>query len=357
MSKKKKSKEKKQHSTKKYQHSSSFPFIILRDKIILISILSVGVLLRFIYLFQVKTNDPSFLHFSGTDASSYDNLALDVLNGNLAHSPYSFNPLYFYFLALVYLIVGHSPFNALIFQIFVGCSSYLLMYLIAKRIFNQTVGLIAVLLSSFYGSFMVYETSILTPVLDTFTLLLSVLLLLKSVERDSRKWYFMTGIALGLSALSRATTLLVIPFLLLYVLIVLGLKKRFIIVSFFILLGTFLTISPVTIRNYIYSGKFILLTQSGAVTFWAGNNEDAEGIYYLPPYLDRLKGKDESFWIQDAMRFIKEKPYKYLWLLFQKFRLFWSGYEIPDNDIVYARFEKFSPLLKLMLQFGQIASG
>lgn len=356
MSKKKKSKKGEKHPPKKYQHIPFFPFIISRDKIILISILTVGIFLRLIYLFQVKSNDTNFLHFSGTDASCYDNLAREVLNGTLAHSPYSFNPLYFYFLALVYSIVGHSPFNAIIFQIFVGSGSYLLMYLIAKRLFNQTVGIIAVLLSSLYGVFMIYETSILTPVLDTFTLLLSVLLLLKSVERDSIKWYFLTGIAIGLSALSRATTLLMLPFLLLWVLVVLGVKKRFIVASFFILSGTSLAISPVTIRNYIYSGKFILLTQSGPLTFWAGNNEDAEGIYYLPPYTDNLKGKDENFWIRDAIRFIKEKPYKYLWLLAKKFTLFWSGYEIPDNDIVYARFEKFSPLLKLMWQFGQIAS-
>lgn len=354
MSKKKKSKKKEPSANKKYQPRHSLPFLISRDKIILISILTISILLRFIYLYQVKNNDPNFLHFSGTDAGSYDDLAKQVLNGQLPKSPYSFNPLYFYFLALIYSLLGDSPFNAIILQIFVGCGSYLLVYLIARRIFNQTVGLIAVGLCALYGSFMVYETSILTPVLDTFTLLLGILFLLKSIEKDAIKWYLLAGIALGLSALSRATTLLVLPFLLLWVLMMLGLKKRFV-ASFFILLGTTLAISPVTIRNYIYSGKFILLTQSGPVTFWAGNNEDAEGIYYLPPYTDKLKDNDDSFWLKDAMRFIKEKPHKYLWLLYKKWTLFWSGYEIPDNDIVYARFEKISPLLKIMLPFGLIA--
>jgi len=355
MGKKKKSK-REEHSTSKYQLTKpSFSFSLSKDKIILISILGIAILLRFIYLFQVKSNDPNFLHFFGTDAGSYDGLAMQVLNGELPKSPYSFNPLYFYFLALLYSIVGHSPFKAVIFQIFIGCGSYLIVYLIAKRIFNQTVGIIATGLCTFYGIFMVYETSILTVVLDTFLLLLSILVLLKSIEKDSIKWYFITGIVIALSALSRATTLLVLPFLLIWVLIALGLKKRFIIVAFFIILGTTLAISPVTIRNYIYSGKFIPLTTTGAITFWVGNNEDAEGIYYIPPYADELKGEDERFWIKDTIRFIKEKPHKYLWLLYQKFTLFWSGNEIPDNDIVYPRFEKLSPLLKLMLQFGFIA--
>ncbi|MEW6606699.1 MAG: glycosyltransferase family 39 protein [bacterium] len=350
---KKKSKKKKEHPAKNYRK----PLSISKDKIILICLLVTAIILRLIYLFQVKSNDPNFLHFEGTDAGSYDGLARLLLNGELPKSPYSFNPLYYYFLALVYLIVGTEPFRAVIFQIFVGCGSYFLVYLLGTRIFNQTVGLIALLLCAFYGIFMVYETTILTPVLDTFTLLLSLFLLLKSVEKNSIKWYLITGIVIGLSALSRATTLLVLPFLLLWVLVVFGLKKRFLIVSFFILLGTALAISPVTIRNYIYSGKFILLTQSGPITFWAGNNEDSEGIYYIPPYADNLKGKDdEGFWMRDAVRFIKEKPHKYLWLLFKKWTIFWSGYEIPDNDIVYSRFEKSAPLLKLMGQFGLIAS-
>jgi 4-amino-4-deoxy-L-arabinose transferase-like glycosyltransferase len=356
MSKKKKFK-KKLHYNKKYQ-STQFPYLfsISRNKIILISIFIIAFLLRLIYLFQIKANDPNFLHFHGTDAASYDSLAMHVLNGSLPKEPYSFNPLYFYFLALLYLIVGHSPFKAVILQIFVGCGSYLLVYLIAKCIFNSNVGLIAAGLCALYGIFMVYETSILTVVLDTFMLLLSILVLLKSIEKDSIRWYFITGIVIGLSALSRATTLLVLPFLLIWVLIVFGLKKRFIIAAFFIISGTSLSISPVTIRNYIYSGKFIPLTQTGPIAFWTGNNEDAEGIYYIPPYADNLKKDDENFWIRDAIRFIKEKPHKYLWVLFKKFKLFWSGHEIPDNDIVYHRFKRFSPILKLMLQFGLIAS-
>lgn len=348
----------KQQRGKLQQSKPSFSLSsISTDKIILISILAIAVVLRFVYLFQVKANDPNFLHFLGTDASSYDSLAREVLNGELAKSPYSFNPLYFYFLAMVYLIVGYSPFNAVIVQIFVGCGSYLLVYLIAKRIFNQSVGMIAVGLCAIYGSFMIYETAILTVVLDTFLLLLTILFLLKCMEKDSLKWYFITGIAIGLSTLSRATTLFVLPFLLLWVLIVLGLKKRFVVAAFFIILGTATVISPVTIRNYIYSGKFILLTTSGPITFWAGNNEDSEGIYYIPPYANNLKGKeDEGFWTRDALRFIKEKPHKYLWLLCQKWTLFWSGYEIPDNDIVYPRLEKYAPILRLMLPFGLIAS-
>lgn len=355
MSRKKKTKKKSQDKSQPFQ-KSSFLFSISKREIILISLLTLGIILRFIFLSQVKSNDPNFLHFSGTDAASYDILAKQVLDGNLPKSPFSFNPLYFYLLALLYAIFGHSPLNVVIFQVFLGCGSYFLVYLIAKHTFNQTVGIIAVGLCVLYGIFMVYETAILTVTLDTFLLLLSILLLLKSIEKNSIKWYFITGIVIGLSALSRATTILVLPFLFLWILIVFGFKKRFFTVTSIIALGTLLTISPVTIYNYIYSGKFILLTTTGPQTFWVGNNEDSEGIYYIPPYIEELKGDDDSFWMKDTLQFIKERPHKYLWLLSKKFSLFWNGYEIPDNDIVYSRFEKYAPLLKIMLQFGIIAS-
>lgn len=330
--------------------------INFKDKFILLGILLGALIIRFIFLFQIKNNDPNFLHLEGTDAGSYDLLARQVLDGSLPKSPYSFNPLYFYFLALIYSFTDPDPFKAIIVQIFIGVGTCLIVYLIGKRLFNQTIGLIAAGICALYGPFLVYETSILTTVLDTFLLLLGVFILLKSVEQSSLKWYFIAGIVLGLSALSRATTILVLPFLLLWLMIKLGVNKKFLCSSLLIILGMILTFSPFTYRNYKYSGEFILLTNTGPVAFWVGNNEDSEGVYHLPPYTEELRLKNENFYIEDALRFIREKPKEYLWLLYKKFTLFWNAYEIPDNDIVYERFIKLSPLLKIMIPFGLVAS-
>lgn len=327
-----------------------------KDKFILFGILLVALILRLIFLFQIKNNDPNFLHFEGTDAGCYNSLAMEVLDGNLPKEPYSYNPLYFYFLALIYSFIGYNPFKAIIIQIFIGLGSYLIVYLIAKQLFDKNVGMIAVGICSLYGIFMVYETLLLTTILDTFLLLLSILILLKSVRGNSLKWYLGCGIVLGLSALSRATTILVLPFLLLWLMLKLGLTKRFLCSCGVIVLGMCLTFAPFTYRNYKYSGKFILLTATGPVALWAGNNEDSEGFYHLPPYTEELRRKNENFYVQDTIRFIKEKPKKYLWLLYRKFTLFWNAYEIPDNDVVYERFQRLSPLIRIMLPFGLVAS-
>jgi len=354
-------KKKKLHKKATHQHISdkdkTKKFLLSqKDKFILFSILLVALILRLIFLFQVKTNDPNFLHFEGTDAGSYDSLAMQILDGTLPKSPYSFNPLYYYFLALVYYFIGHEPFKVIIIQIFIGLGTCFITYLLGKQLFNKSIGMIATGICGLYGTFMVYETLLLTTVLDTFLLLLGIFVLLKSVSQHSLKWYFIVGIVLGLSALSRATTLLVLPFLFLWLMFKLGLTKRFLQASILIVLGMSLTFAPFTYRNWKYSHKFILLTSTGPVAFWAGNNEDSEGFYHLPPYTKELESKNKNFYIQDSMKFIKEKPKKYLWLLFRKFTLFWNAYEIPDNDVVYERFIEFSPLLRIMISFGLVSS-
>ncbi|MEW6096139.1 MAG: glycosyltransferase family 39 protein [bacterium] len=327
-----------------------------KGKFILFSILFAALITKVIFLSQIKGNDPNFLHFEGTDAGSYDSLAMQVLDGTLPKTPYSFNPLYYYFLALIYSFTGHNPLKAILVQMFLGLGTCFIVYLIAKQLFNRTTGMISVVICGFYGCFMVYETLLLTTVLDTFLLLLSVSVLLKSVSQNSRKWYFVSGVILALSSLSRATTLLVLPFLLLWLLIRQGMNKRFLCACGFIILGMALTFAPFTYRNYKYSGKFILITATGPVALWAGNNEDSEGFYHLPPYAEELSSKNKDFYLQDTLKFIKEKPKKYLWLLWKKTTLFWNAYEIPDNDVVYERFLQLSPLLKIMIPFGLVSS-
>ncbi len=94
------------------------------------------------------------------------------------------------------------------------------------------------------------------------------------------------------------------------------------------------------------------------INFWIGNNPDAIGSYYLSPYAkvleDKMKKEGKELWFSDALNFIKNKPDQYLRLLLKKFCLFWSSYELPDNDIVIDKMKEHSSLLRLpiILTFG-----
>ncbi|MBI4777559.1 glycosyltransferase family 39 protein [Candidatus Desantisbacteria bacterium] len=311
----------------------------------------------------MKINDPNFLHLTGTDQGAYDSAAQAVLDGTLPKEPYYYNPGYYYFLALIYLVCGHNLDTALKVQFLIGLSTYFLIYLIAKRIFNKTVGFIAISLCSLYGIFMIYEGLFLSSVLETFLLALSIFLLLQNADKPSAKGFFFTGIIIGLSVLTRPNIILLIPIYFLWIATRLwSQKKRLLLVYLVMTIGIIGIISPVTIRNYTYSGKFILVSSNGPINFWIGNNPDATGSYRLSPFAkvleDRMKKEGRDLWVSDALTFIKERPEQYVKLLLKKFCLFWASYEPADNDIVYERMKGQSSLLRMpfILGFGIIAS-
>ena len=143
-----------------------------KEYIIVVVILIFAFILRLIYISQLKANDPNFLHLEGNDQGSYDSAARQILEGTFPKEPYYYNPGYYYFLALIYLVFGHNFDTAINVQFVIGLCTYFLTYLIAKQIFNKTVGFIAISLCALYGVFIIYEGLFLSAVLETFLLLM-----------------------------------------------------------------------------------------------------------------------------------------------------------------------------------------
>ncbi|MEW6680704.1 MAG: glycosyltransferase family 39 protein, partial [bacterium] len=324
-----------------------------KKEIIIVSLLLlVGFILRLIYLSQIKEVN---LLLAGGDMITYHNQAIQILNGSFPKGPYYYNPLYSYFLALIYSIFGPNPYIVRKVQAIMGIILCLLIYLIARNVFDRKVALISLFLSTIYGLFMLYETCLLIEVLSTFLITLSLFFLLN----PSYKNLALAGISLGLSALARANILLFIPFLLIWMLKssrVKGLGSRVIRFGFLCLI-ILLTISPCTIRNYLASGKFVLISTNGPVLLWIGNNPYATGEYKYPPspynemVAERVKKEGDKAYIKEVISFIKEDPKGFLRLLFKKFLLFWSSLEI-DNNFNSLIQRGYSHLLSLSIFIG-----
>jgi hypothetical protein len=130
----------------------------------------------------------------------------------------------------------------------------------------------------------------------------------------------------------------------------------------FLCLIIVLTISPATIRNYLASGKFVLISTNGPVNLWIGNNPYAEGDFQYPPSSYQKKISEEVAkrgdiaYIEEVFQFIKEEPMGYLRLLFEKLLLFWGKGEV-ENNINAASQKGYSALLGLpiFVGFGLIA--
>ncbi len=295
---------------------------------------------------------------------TYDNYAKQILDGTFSNKePYYYGPLYFYFLALIYKIFGIDAGIARLIQMLLGVLTTFLTYFIAKKVFNKTVGYISLIISILYGMFYIHEGVLLMESLVTFLNILTVFLLLRVQDNPSYKNFTYSGISLGLSALARANILLFVPFILIWMLKNSKLKTQNskLLKYGFLCLITLLTISPATIRNYLASGKFVLISTNGPVSLWIGNNPYASGEFKYPPspynemIAEKVKEKGEKVYIGEVVSFIKKEPKAFIKLLFKKFLLFWSSYEI-DNNLNSLIQRNYSTLLKLpiFLGFGSV---
>ncbi|MDI6752705.1 MAG: glycosyltransferase family 39 protein [bacterium] len=336
------------------------PSFLTKEVIIVVGLLFLALILRLIFLFQIKEID---LILAGSDMQTYHNYALAIIDGSFPKEPYYYSPLYPYFVALVYSILEPNPLTVRTIQAILGVLTCLLIYLIGKKVFDQKVGLISLFLSCLYGMFLCYEGILLIETLSCFLTTLSLFLLLKPSWRN----IIFGGIALGLASLTRANILLFIPFIFCWMILDMDEPKKRIIAKFALLsLVLSLTILPCTIRNYLVSKRFVLISTSGPINFWMGNNRYADGQYYNPtlPFQiahaesvqRKAKEKGDRAYLEDVLDFAKESPLSFIGLQLKKFFLFWGRDEIANN-ISYEWVRSVSSLLRLpfIIDFSIIA--
>ncbi len=139
--------------------SDIYIFIILSG--ILVSALAVRVAALLSYQ---KSLYADFLIW---DEGVYQDWALKIIAGK-AHAVHDFAPLPAYVMALLYKGFSPDPFVFRIFNIVLSTLACYLIYGIGKTLANRKVGLIACLLSAFYGPFIFFGFTLLKTSLATF---------------------------------------------------------------------------------------------------------------------------------------------------------------------------------------------
>lgn len=339
---------------------------------LLILILISAALLRFVYLSGIW-NTP-VLDVPIIDSEYYHAWAESLATGRSSERDVFFmSPLYPYFLSILYRLFGPNPHVAVFFQALMDILIVYLIYLLGRRLFNSNVGLLAAFFAAFYRPFVYYEGVLLSA---TLILLLNAGALLLLFSSSKKNWIsILAGILLGLSALARPNVLL-FALLLILILSFLPLQggvKR----CAFLILGIALILAPIAYRNYRIGGEWVLTTAGTGMNFYAGNNPNAEGIYWEAPFIrsaepqyenldyrleaSRRTGKEmgvaaaSQYWLGRGVVYIFHHPLDYLILLLRKFFLFFHNTEIPNNLSIYA-VERFSPLLRLIpCSFGLLA--
>ncbi|MCM8804623.1 MAG: glycosyltransferase family 39 protein [Candidatus Omnitrophica bacterium] len=316
------------------------------EKLILSLILFLGLIVRIIYLYFLKDT----IYFDPYIMDKHDQKTFILWAENILKSPFYVDgnvfymaPFYPYFLAFLYFITGGNLFGIYIIQIFLDVFLCFLIYSLGKILFDEWVGILSCFLCSFYKTSVVYSVSILSDSIITFLYVAFITCLYISLKKNNFKWWTITGILLGFSALAKPTIGIFLPFLLIGLILypqdIIHLKisslKQKILVFFILVFISSIVILPVTIRNWYVGKVFVPICSNGPENWRIGNSSDSIGLFYYPKgYL--LSPLSIDFWK----------------LFLKKIHLFFTSYEWPQNMNVYLM-DRLIPSLKFaFIRFG-----
>jgi tetratricopeptide (TPR) repeat protein len=321
------------------------------------------------------------------DAAYYQDVALALLgrqavpgfSGEVAFA----NLGYPYFLSCFFSF-GASPTSVIVFQAFLGAATAMLVGIVARDLFGEErIGLWAAGLFAFYAPAIFYDGLLLVPSLSAFLAALLAWSLARALRLSSLPMCALAGLAIGLSALLRASQLLLLPLALATITLVRAAPARArwpLFATVFV--STAVCIAPFVVRQRLDSHHWIPLTANSGMNFWIGNHPGASGGYAHAPFLGVSSGGDfqhaivlerdrflsearrrsgspelsladaDRFWWREAGRAIANAPGEWLRALRRKSLLVANTYESRTNAS-FDFMEQVSPVLRWdPLRFG-----
>ena len=307
--------------------------------------------LRLLYLSQAADN-PLFSH-PIVDARTYVHTALQLADeGHWLGDPRPFwqPPLFPYLLGLLFSLFGENYWLPRLLQAAAGTATCLLILALGRKAFFPFVGWLAAAAAALYGPFIYFEGELLPAGLAVFLNCLALLALVRASSGGTRRW-LVAGFLLGLSSLVVASILLFVPVALLWAHSrVPAPRRRWSLGA--LVLGVALVIAPVTLRNGLVGGEWVLISHNAGINFYIGNNPDYDGTESIRPgrdwqeLVDRplreagITGGSASsrFFFARSWDYLIRDPADFLSLQLRKLYLFWRGDEIPRNlDPYFAR--------------------
>ncbi len=334
------------------------------------AVLSATALLMYAVFLVEDSAEPAFWH-PIIDADEYDRMARGIASGEGAlGEPYWHPPLYPYLLAGIYSLSGGSVIAAKVFQALMGTATCLLTWSLGRRLFGESVALLAAILVMCWGPLIFFSTQLLAAGLVVFLYLLLLRLLVWAADRHVWHRWLLCGVVMGLSAIALPNTLVLLGVLVAW-LIVLGVRARtwrMPACAAVCVIATIAVIAPVTIRNYVVSGEFIPISYNGGMNFYIGNNPDSFSTIGIRPgpRWEQFRREPETngitsrqagdaYYYRKGLAYMREQPGDFVKGLLRKARLFFNGREIPRNIDMYV-FRHYSSLLSALIwRWGPIS--
>ena len=331
-------------------------------KLAALAVLALG--LRLGYLFQAA--DSPFFDAPIVDARSYTEYARELAAGSWAGRPMPFwqAPFYPYFLGVLFSLFGENYYLPRLLQALAGTATCLIVFKLGRTVFSPTVGWVAALGAALYGPFLYFEGELLPTTWAVLFAAVLLLVLLWGQRRGGALPALVAGLVLGLGTLAVPNVLLFAPVAAWWVYRwwpAAPTRCRGLHMAVFAA-GLLLVVGPVTLRNRIVGGEWVLISFNAGVNFYLGNNPDYDRTVAARPgagWSDVIDlpqreagitqpGAGSRYLLGKSWEYIRTEPSSYLALLLHKGYLFWHGAEIPRNSDLYSAAE-YSPLLRLLL--------
>lgn len=356
-------------------------------------ILAAGLLMRLTHLLEVMAQ-PDFAA-PQFDSQYHDYWARALVTGDwtpprgvtdpqIRSRPYFRPPGYPWFLAAVYRVFGPGYLAPRLVQTLLGLVACLQVFFLARRLAGAAGALLASAVMAVYWLFIFFESELLeVPLL--VTLLLAALESAAGLTRAfTLRRAFGVGLFLGLAALVRPNALVLLPVVLAWAYRlsrrrrgagrVLGFPR----LALISLSASAAVIAPVTARNVLVAGDWVLITSNGGVNLFVGTHPDSNGFDPGVPELAEISGLSgwdsfdypliaagverrvgrplsdsevSRYFTRRALGYVRERPLRVLALLVRKAALFWGPAEISNNKVIEV-FRERSPVLSLSPGFA-----
>lgn len=338
---------------------------IINKKQLAYLIFLIALIVRLTHIAEISYRKP-YYQVLYTDAKVLDKWGQEIAAGNIiAKGLTEQDPIYGYFLGLIYSIFGHNLFIVVLIQGIMGSLSSVLIFLIGRSLVNSSVGLIAAILWIFHPPIIFFEGLLLKEGLAVFLILSAIYSLILARESKYYRHWFFGGVFLGMAALTRGNVLFMVPFIFFWLIFEHGIG--FIRYATVLLLGIATLFFPVALKNKLATGEFAITGSRAGISFYWGNNEVSLGSFNPAPSFVRvaagyehddfareavrLTGREMTnseisrFWFKKGLNFIYNNPSHYLWLQYQKLRLLLSNTELSDNLYEYYYLKRFSTIV------------
>jgi len=226
--------------------------------------------LRFLWIIFVPSLPTSdFLWYHKRAIGIMKNLEYSVPSGPTAYWPVGYPA----FLAIIYFLFGANIFYAKVANVILSSLEVVIVYFLAREIFDDLIGKISSFLFAVYLENISYSSLLCSEILYLFFLLISIYLIVKF---DNKNSVFVGGLFLGVSNLIRPVTLFLPFFIFFYYLRYQNFKVSF--YKFLLLFFSMLIpILPWSIRNYIVFNKLVLVSTNGGCSLWMSLGPYATG--------------------------------------------------------------------------------